>query len=467
MPALPRQAHQQIRGPGQVGIDRPGVRRRLSGRRIARGCVRGGRRRGSAGTGPLRRPARPTTRRTSPGRCCRSSRYWLISRALSRGTADPLSRLLIRSRRPPVPDSYALYHHDNTFALRFAKECIANPVSQRDNRSPRGGATAAERDTRPGTQMPGRCWQWPGAAVPWSSAIPGESAGCRRFRPAPYRRVDLRAGGRPRDRTAAGSSTRPRATAGSPRTGPIRRVHGDSSMFVGGIRALLLQSLHPLAMAGVAAHSGYRGDPWGRLQRTSYFLAVTTFGRASDAQAATERVRAIHRRVTGTAPDGRPYARLGSAPADLGAHRRGGQLPARAHPVRGRAAGPGRAATGTSPTWPGSPSSSGCPTRPAPRPSSRTGSASTGRSCAAPPRPARRPASCCCTPPLPLVARGPYGVLAAAATSLLPGWARRPLYLPHLPLTERARGPPGRPRGHPGDPLGDHPAAPCRPARRP
>src|SRR5712691_13212303 len=89
---------------------------------------------------------------------------------------------------------------------------------------------------------------------------------------------------------------------------PVRRVHGDSSMFAGGITALLLQSLHPLAMAAVAGHSGYRGDPWGRLQRTSYFLAVTTFGRASDAQAATERVKAIHRRVTGTAPDGRPYA---------------------------------------------------------------------------------------------------------------------------------------------------------------
>src|ERR1700735_5666379 len=47
---------------------------------------------------------------------------------------------------------------------------------------------------------------------------------------------------------------------------PIRRVHGDSAMFVGGVRALLLQSLHPLAMAAVAGHSGFRGDPWGRLQ---------------------------------------------------------------------------------------------------------------------------------------------------------------------------------------------------------
>jgi uncharacterized protein (DUF2236 family) len=62
---------------------------------------------------------------------------------------------------------------------------------------------------------------------------------------------------------------------------PIRRVHGDSAMFIGGITALLLQSLHPLAMAAVAGHSGYRGDPWGRLQRTSYFLAVTTSTSAS------------------------------------------------------------------------------------------------------------------------------------------------------------------------------------------
>lgn len=44
---------------------------------------------------------------------------------------------------------------------------------------------------------------------------------------------------------------------------PIRPVHSDASMFVGGLRALLLQSLHPLAMAAVAQHSDYRGDPWG------------------------------------------------------------------------------------------------------------------------------------------------------------------------------------------------------------
>ena len=89
---------------------------------------------------------------------------------------------------------------------------------------------------------------------------------------------------------------------------PIRQVHADASMFVGGLRALLLQSLHPLAMAGVAEHSDYRGDPWGRLQRTSTFLAVTTFGPATDAQRAVDKVRGIHRRVNGVAPDGRPYA---------------------------------------------------------------------------------------------------------------------------------------------------------------
>ena len=108
----------------------------------------------------------------------------------------------------------------------------------------------------------------------------------------------------------------------------IYRVHGDASMFVGGLRALLLQSLHPLAMAAVAAHSGYRGDPWGRLQRTSTFLAETTFSTIEDADRAIEVVRAVHERVRGTAPDGRPYAASDPAPDPLGAHRRDRQLPA-------------------------------------------------------------------------------------------------------------------------------------------
>ncbi len=87
----------------------------------------------------------------------------------------------------------------------------------------------------------------------------------------------------------------------------IWRVHADASMFVGGIRALLLQSLHPLAMAGVAGHSGYKGDPWGRLQRTSTYIATTTFGTISHATETIDHVRSIHERVRGKADDGRPY----------------------------------------------------------------------------------------------------------------------------------------------------------------
>jgi uncharacterized protein (DUF2236 family) len=88
---------------------------------------------------------------------------------------------------------------------------------------------------------------------------------------------------------------------------PIWRVHADPAMFIGGIRALLLQSLHPVAMLGVSEHSGFRGDPWGRLQRTSRYLATTTYGAVADAERSIRIVRAIHGRVTGTTPDGRVY----------------------------------------------------------------------------------------------------------------------------------------------------------------
>ncbi len=89
---------------------------------------------------------------------------------------------------------------------------------------------------------------------------------------------------------------------------PIRLVHGDASMFIGGLRALLLQSLHPLAMAGVANYSDYRKDPWGRLQRTADFLAATSFGPANEAQRIVERVKAVHLKVNGVASDGRIYS---------------------------------------------------------------------------------------------------------------------------------------------------------------
>src|ERR1700730_2670539 len=128
---------------------------------------------------------------------------------------------------------------------------------------------------------------------------------------------------------------------------PIRQVHSDSAMFIGAIRALLLQSLHPLAMAAVAEHSDYRGDPWGRLQRTSHFVGITTFGRTGEAQQAIARVRAIHQRVTGIAPDGRPYTasdphlltwvHIAEADSFLRAHACFGARPPYPPPTRGGA----------------------------------------------------------------------------------------------------------------------------------
>jgi uncharacterized protein (DUF2236 family) len=86
------------------------------------------------------------------------------------------------------------------------------------------------------------------------------------------------------------------------------RVHGDSAMLIGGLRALMLQTLHPLAMAGVADHSDYRHDPWGRLHRTGRFIGATTFGSTEVAENLIAMVRSIHDRVEGHAPDGRPYS---------------------------------------------------------------------------------------------------------------------------------------------------------------
>jgi uncharacterized protein (DUF2236 family) len=88
----------------------------------------------------------------------------------------------------------------------------------------------------------------------------------------------------------------------------VWRVHSDPASLIGGLRGLLVQALHPVAMAAVSQHSDYRDDPWGRLNRTSEYLTVTTFGDTHQAQEAAARLRSIHRRISGTDPvTGRTY----------------------------------------------------------------------------------------------------------------------------------------------------------------
>lgn len=87
------------------------------------------------------------------------------------------------------------------------------------------------------------------------------------------------------------------------------RVHADfPAMLAGGVSALLLQALHPRALAGVWDHSSFRTDMQGRLGRTAQFIAGTTYGSRADAIQLIERVRRIHASIRGTAPDGQPYA---------------------------------------------------------------------------------------------------------------------------------------------------------------
>jgi uncharacterized protein (DUF2236 family) len=216
---------------------------------------------------------------------------------------------------------------------------------------------------------------------------------------------------------------------------PIKRVHADAAMFVGGLRALLLQSLHPLAMAGVAEHSDYRNDPWGRLQRTADFVATTTFGPISLAQQAVARVTAVHRRVVGVAPDGRPYAandphlllwvHIVEIDSFLRAYQRhgAGKL-TRAEAdryVRDAAVVARELGAETPPTTVGELNQAIRDFRP-----ELQGTAAARES-------ARYLIA---EPPVPAAARLPYGLLAASAVALLPSWSRRPLRLPYLPISE-------------------------------
>ncbi|MCW2811316.1 MAG: hypothetical protein JWP61_1774 [Friedmanniella sp.] len=216
----------------------------------------------------------------------------------------------------------------------------------------------------------------------------------------------------------------------------IWRVHADTAMFIGGIRALLLQSLHPVAMHGVSEHSAFRTDPWGRLQRTSTFLATTTYGPIPDAERQIRIVRAVHKRIVGVTPDGEPYAasdphllgwvHLAEMDSFLAAHQSFGS--ARLDPAEADTYVAQSAVVAEKLGVQDAP---------------RTVAEMEAQLRAYAPELRMSPAArdtidlLLRQPPLTGPARAGYSVLAAAAVSILPLWARTALSLPALPLTDR------------------------------
>jgi uncharacterized protein (DUF2236 family) len=213
------------------------------------------------------------------------------------------------------------------------------------------------------------------------------------------------------------------------------RLHADSCMLAGGLRALLLQTMHPLAMAGIAEHSTYRTDPLGRLANTSRYVGTAIYGTRPEVRDAVATVKRVHRRVRGTSPDGRPYdandphlltwvhhtlvdsflrayARYGSgplSPADADAYVNEQAVLAELFDAE-----PAARSVAELRAW-----------FEAERSELRATPAAVST------------ARFLLVPPLPLVARGPHAVLASAAVTMLPRWVRRDLRLPPvLPTVE-------------------------------
>ncbi len=211
-------------------------------------------------------------------------------------------------------------------------------------------------------------------------------------------------------------------------------VHGDASMFVGGIRALLLQSLHPPTMAGVADHSNYKTDPLGRLQRTGKFLAATTYGSVAEAEAAIETVRRIHDGVTGLTLDGRPY-RANDPHLLAWVH----ATEVESFLVAKQRFGTGAVDDATADAYVAEMAEVARRFGVADPPTSRAElrqELESYRPELGLNRQSRQALWFITFPPLPLHMRAPYAVLYAGAVSTLPRWARRLLWVPRLPVTE-------------------------------
>jgi uncharacterized protein (DUF2236 family) len=206
------------------------------------------------------------------------------------------------------------------------------------------------------------------------------------------------------------------------------RVHADPTLWVGGLRALYLQALHPEAMAGVARHSGFRTDPWGRLFRTAQYVGTVTFGTTAEAHRASARVRGVHRRLRLDDPDLLLWVHCCEVDSFLTVARRAGL-----HLTDGEAdryvAEQVRAAELFG-VPPGTAPASVAELRAlldAYRPLLRAGAE------------ARQAARFVLLPPMPrraLPARPAWAGVAGLAFCLLPPWARRLYRLPGLPTTD-------------------------------
>ena len=239
---------------------------------------------------------------------------------------------------------------------------------------------------------------------------------------------------------------------------PIMRVHADASMFIGGLRALLFQSMHPLAMAGVAQHSDYRHDPWGRLQRTADYHRRDDV-RAGDARPSVRSTSCDGSTATSPAPRRtvgrtRPndphllrWVHLAELDSFLVAHDRYG-----ADPLVGGDRDRYVAEVGVVARALGVPAP----------PETERGLRDQLRSFRSELRgttEARDAARYLLfQPPLPIAARPAYGLIAGAAVALMPAWTRIPLRLPWLPGRRDGRAAPRRRHRHPHHPLGDHPS---------
>jgi uncharacterized protein (DUF2236 family) len=206
------------------------------------------------------------------------------------------------------------------------------------------------------------------------------------------------------------------------------RIHREPLSLVGGLRALLLQALHPEAMALLYSRSNFQEDPWPRLQRTVAYVATVTFGRTDQVDAAAARVRAVHARLGIDDPEQLAWVHACEVDSFLAAARASGLRLRRADADR-YLVEQVRAATRV-----------GVPAVLAPRTVEElTAYLNRMRPHLAGTPAAREAARYVIAPPLPvpsryvLPARAGWSAVSSLAVGLLPGWARRMYRLPPAP----------------------------------